>query len=728
MKKRPHSGFPTHFPCSCSDDESTKISFDVAVGQSCDTKSLNGSWLLLIQPATPIGGVPTQRLRGPLRIEVGTDRIRVSGDIYAQRLTPGQPSPSLLEPSCLVIEQNWYPSYPQKEYRWYFRSRGVTYKTAAGSGRLNVKLTRHIWVTATQEFGTTDDGSLELDCVETPITLPDLPQPTIQMKGKLNLGEETFEVVAIKTSPFFRGCAIEVDAMVNRTFPSSAKSCPGTQTFTFTGIYRTHGLDFLASVDESNIPHDAQLTTAELHNLLANHRQTSGMTDMWRLWILVGSRESGGSFGVMFDDQAPHREGVVGFFDELLGNESYIQASARGQKIGSVPLAFLRTLVHEAGHAFNLFHPKHDIHTVPVGTTLMNQTGDIMGFSNAANPFPCSATMSFDQHQHVSLVHSPDPQVKPGWKQFGWGHGNTSSGLSEPTDVAGLEEFDEAAGLRLDVQLPTEVHLGEFVIAQLTLTNVGDSPKTVPANLNLAEGNLWAIVSDPTGQLDDDVRDIVYACGNTPKVQIQPGESITSAVQLYYTNRGLLFRRTGTYRISFELDLANNEDEIVRSQNFRLHVRAPETGAEQELADLLMHRGVGTSLALGDIVPGSEAEKRVDECAEKYSSTLSGLACKLLQANSSARVFHDLQTGKVVRKADTSKARRVITQTLKTHKPVEVASAAAAVVSPIEAQPPVIAYLNEAFDKPTSKLKLNSDSRNIIAQLLSSTKHIDTQK
>ena len=65
----------------------------------------------------------------------------------------------------------------------------------------------------------------------------------------------------------------------------------------------------------------------------------------------------------MFDDEAPHREGVVGFYDPPLAERPAHRGIGARAEAGDVPVAFMRTLVHEAGHAFNLFHPKHDVHT-----------------------------------------------------------------------------------------------------------------------------------------------------------------------------------------------------------------------------------------------------------------------------------------------------------------------------------------------------------------------------
>ena len=271
--------------------------------------------------------------------------------------------------------------------------------------------------------------------------------------------------------------------MKNRSWPDSVTF--GTREFSFSGIYREGGLDFDVRVDETNIPEDSSLSTAELHTLLANRQNAVTNSNVWRLWLLVGSRQNN-TFGLMFDSQPPHRQGAVAFFDAVLGDDDFIASSAQNQKLGDVHLAFLRTIVHEAGHAFNLYHPKHDVHDVTVGTTIMNQTGDVMSFATPSNPYPDNSTLAFNEHNRRSLVHSPDPQVKPGWKRFGWGHGSASSGIPEPTDVFGLDNGIEVKhGFELKANfLETVVHPGEFIAGTIELKNVSDQRQTVPNSLN----------------------------------------------------------------------------------------------------------------------------------------------------------------------------------------------------------------------------------------------------
>ena len=556
----------------------------------CSLKALNGSWLLELVPDGPFG-FPFQMIRGPMRIEASTARFRVSGDVYVLRIggnaPPNQPDTPILP--GMRIGKNWYPAYPKNQYRWYFRSQGVGYT----DGVLSFPFARHLWDPAQQEFSGQDTGRLSLTCRRRVASPSWAPQPTLRMTGTATIGGKAFNVTATKTSPHHRGCRVEVDVMKDRHWPASAAACGGSPTLTFSSIYHGAGMDFAATVNELDVAEDAELTTAELHNLLAGHQSPAFPGDQsWRLWLLVGSRLSDNTFGLMFDEVAPHRQGAVGFADATLPDNPVIEADARGEPLDEVPLAFLRTLVHEAGHAFNLFHPKHDVHTVPVGTEIMNQTGDVIGFSTAANPYPCTATMAFDDHSLTSLIHSPDPQVKPGWKEFGWGHSTTFAGVGEPTDAAGLRGAeDDAPGLQLELELPEQVARGEFVAATVTLTNTGDQPRQVSAALNLAEGDLWLSLRTPAGK-PVDVRDVVIACGPRRLVELEPGGSITGQIELLYTSSGVTFDQPGRYRLHAELDASELAGEVVRSAPVDVLVRPAASEPERRL-ERLTHRQRG---------------------------------------------------------------------------------------------------------------------------------------
>lgn len=673
----------------------------------CSLKALNGSWLVEFVPESPAA---LFKIRGPMRIEAGVGVLRVSGDIYVSKLVaslplaPGSgpaiaPQPTLLEPfvpGSLVIQKNWYPAFPQNEYSWYFRSTGVTYK----NGLLKFNFERSLWNPTAQEFTSTDAASMVLACKTTPIMVVGAPAPTLQMKGTAVIGGRTYSVLATKTSPYYRGCRVEVDVMTKRTWPASATGAGNT--WTFAGVYRAQGLDFSITVDEVNIPEDPLLSTAEMHTLLSGHRQPTSSPNQWRLWLFVGSKrqEDPGTFGLMFDtNNPPHREGSVGYFDVTLPNVDIIEASARGQKLGAVAKAFLRTMIHEAGHAFNLFHPKHDIHAVPVGATIMNQTGDVMGFATAANPYPGNATMAFNEHNRLSLIHSPDPQVKPGWKPFGWGHGTLWSGVSEPVDALGLNQGETVAGdLYLELSAPAEAVRGEIVVGVLTLLNRGDAPRRVSAALNLAEDDLHLRVKTPNGD-DMDVRDVVLICGARPYVVLQPGETYTSTVQLFYTNRGHLFDQPGRYVLQAELHTGDVYDSVVRSAPVEVIVRSASSSDERELQLYTMNDDVGLSLAFGDFGANAQARAGLTAVMDRFSDTTSGTAAALVVANSLARDFRDIRSGSVARAKDETAALAALDVAVKGQSLDETTRLATAMVATLETGAPVIEMLDNLIAK-----------------------------
>jgi hypothetical protein len=655
----------------------------------CPLGVLDGSWFLEIT-----GPFTLFATRGALRIEARNGLLRASADMYTSRpfigpwaTLSGVAAPADLQirmpPSALRIRRNWYPTFPQAEYAWYLRSTGVSYV----GGVLLIAFTRHLWSRQQRDFVSTDQGWLRLVCHEGTVKLPTFPRETKQLSGTAMIGGKQHDIRATKTSPYYRGCVVEVDAMVNRNWVASATTPGGTVSFT--GVYRAHGLDFRAVVNDTNVPEDANLTVAELHALLTAHRSLASPPS-WHLWLLVGSRlGTGGTLGLMFDDVAPHREGAVGFADPNLGSSSIIDPAAQNRALGDVPAAFLRTLIHEAGHAFNLFHPKHDVHAVPIGTTIMNQTGDVMGFASTTDRFPGNATFAFNEHNATSLVHSPDPQVAPGWRDFGWGHGNLSSGVPVPTDVAGLTAGAEAEDLRLELSVPPLIVRGEVVVADVTVTNTGDAPRSVTERLNLAEDDLYLHVGCPSGSTVR-VRDVVLACSLPRMVELQPGESISAAVQLFFTSEGFTFDQPGFYELTAELDIGDGSQQIARSEPVRIEVQLPVEDDQRRLADLTMDDAVGRSVSFGDYGADEQIAETLATVATDFAASDTGAVLGLVLINGHDRDTRDLMSGDVASPARRDDAGSVLDQLLEHHSSDELERLAGAAVSPLEPDAPVL--------------------------------------
>lgn len=683
----------------------------------CPIGTLDGSWLLELERRTVFG----PEVRGALRIEVGASSLRVSGDMYSRRVFPPvvtelelerfRPIPlpvpgrrgrtdgtdagdsdtmddDAAEDETAILSEflplglRWYPAFPKSEYSWYFRSNGATYV----GGTLTVQIVRHLWNRTTQEFVSTDTGTLTLRC-RRPLVVTTASRvlgESQRMTGTLSIGGTVSNVTARKTSPMYRGCRIEVDAMVNRVFPASATIGSGAAA-TVRSVYATAGWDVNVVTDEITVPNDANLTNAELATLMSGHRQTVG-GEAWRLWLFVGSAQ-GGLFGIMFDDDTVPREGAAGFADAQLGNESFIAAAARGRPLDEVPAAFLRTLVHEAGHAFNLWHPKHDVHNPGIGIEIMNQTGDVMGFATAANPYPGNAGFVFSDHDRTSLIHSPDPQVRPGWKNFGWGHGDLSAGLPAPVDVAGLGGDTADEGLVLSIAMPAQAFVGEYVTAEVVLTNVSTEPRRVTTLINLSEGDLVFLHTPPDHSLQHLV-DVAIGCGPRPTTVLQPGESIRNHVQVFFTNQGVTFTEPGRHTVAAQLEV--DAMTTVRSTPVTVDVRGPASDSEVDISAKTLTPGVGRAIALGDFATDASALAVLTELAEQHSDTDTGAAGALVLANSFARSFTDVRAGDV-RAAAPDEAAHFLELAVAGRSAERVAALAVTVASPTEKDSPVVA-------------------------------------
>lgn len=106
----------------------------------CALGKLEGSWFLQLLPKK---GAIQDAIRGVMRLEVGPGLLRISGDVYVRSgLSDAEAKalPAVITPDPLVIGRNWYPSFPQSEYRWYFRSTDASYKK-----KLFFRFARHLW-------------------------------------------------------------------------------------------------------------------------------------------------------------------------------------------------------------------------------------------------------------------------------------------------------------------------------------------------------------------------------------------------------------------------------------------------------------------------------------------------------------------------------------------------------------------------------------------------------
>jgi len=674
----------------------------IPLTRNCSLAALNGSWSITIRPRIGfLGG----QLRGPMRLEAADGVLRVSGDLYYKQwawarsvigsrtvfprgdIGLGDDAEDHQMATATAVaywNRNWYPHYPFDEYSWYFRSTGASYS----GGELYFPLMRHIWNKSSQEFVSTEAGWMRFNCSRSIVTSRWYPQPTIKMTGEAMIGGKLHVVTATKTSPYYRGSVVEVDVMTDRSWPSSAGG------HTFTGTYRGDGIDLAIRMSQTNIPEDNTLTDAELHTLLSGWRDISDIGNTWRIWTLVGSKRSGSNtFGLMFDQAEPHREGCVSYTDAMFGSSSTLKPSVKNKRLGDVPVGHLRTLVHEVGHVLNLYHPKHDVHNPGIGTTIMNQTGDVMGQATTGNLYPDNATFAFSEHNRTSMIHSPDPQVAPGWKPFGWGHGSLFSGLATPTDAVGLSQPESGGdSIRLDIELPPDVVRGEFITAHVTVSNPSDESIVVSSALNLAEGDLEIDVTAPSGR-SLVIRDVVQVCGTPGSTELAAGESLRKTIQLFYGNNGHVFDEAGRYELRARFVPDAGADVTVDSGVVSTTVHEPTTDSERAIADLSMDPDVGLSFALGDFAHYADAGAKLKQISENYATTDTGTAAALVLANAYGRTFRDVREGTVLRRRNAADVSSALDLAMEDTDLVHLAEIATTIPSAGDREAPVIPEL-----------------------------------
>lgn len=662
--------------------------------RSCRVAALNGSWYLQLIPEVETASRPT-KIHGAMRIDSRTvDRFRVSGDVYMEEYTAEEGrAVTPIPENPLTIGDNWYPQFPPAKYGWYFRSQGVRYR----SGRLTFNAARHVWDHRSDDFSDTETGSITLRCRRVPFTHPSLPQSTIRMRGTATFGDTQYTAVATKTSPYYRGCLVETDVMTNREWTGTANTAGGT-SLAFSGVYREADFEIHAVIDEVDVPEDMDLTLTELQQLLATHHAPTAVGPHgWHLWLVVASQLGNtGTLGIMFDDVEPFREGTAAFYDPRFGESRILAPSARGRRIGEVPLAILRTALHEVGHAFNLYHPKHDVHTVPIGSTVMNQTGDVMGFASETNPYPDNAIFAFNDHNRTSLVHAPDPQIKPGWKKFGYNHGSIGNAPDEPHDLTFDRDTPEATDVEFELSLPDEVYPGKLPIVDIRVRNTGTEPREVTTALNLGEDYLSLFVKRPERD-QVEVRDLLVICSDRQTVTLDPSETLTSYIQLLYTNRGTVFKRPGRYTVMAELDLG---DRVVRSAPAEVYVRSPITEDELEVSMHGQDREVGRAIALGILpIDQSDAEEKLVKLAEDFPTTDLGTAAAIVVANARRRDVRDYRTGEHIREADDEASNHFLDLAVEEYDPTRLTRIATAMIPHGERQTPLLDQMLDRFEE-----------------------------
>jgi hypothetical protein len=215
----------------------------------------------------------------------------------------------------------------------------------------------------------------------------------------------------------------------------------------------------------------------------------------------------------------------------------------KGKRFGECRKPYLRTAIHEIGHAMMLYHPDN-----PYENYIMQKSVQIAENANRTVPpqqFPDNIQWSFSPRDTRLLCHLPDVAVRPGGVSFGTPH--------HRLPVNARDEVVEAEGLELEVSaLRDVVPIGAPVRINFSLINRSDRDQQVPGSLSMKTGHITGRVIDPLGASQDFATIVQYTLDIMPQV-LKPGQSISHSITMLWGTRGPLFPTSGYYRIVIEL-------------------------------------------------------------------------------------------------------------------------------------------------------------------------------
>ncbi|MGH8929963.1 MAG: hypothetical protein ACRDZO_04835 [Egibacteraceae bacterium] len=423
---------------------------------------------------------------------------------------------------------------------------------------------------------------------------------------------ESVSFVAQRRSQWFRKVEIDVDVEDGAPplEPYATDSHPDRPTrlaprkLTFEAAFAEAGIRLtrLAQdrdvVDTSQAGEDHAWNSIELHDSMERHWEAFGNRPQWKAWLFFAVKaERKRLGGLMFDANLDERGGIDRQGVAVFTGCEYFFSPHGGYvemnppSIAAAQRELLFTTVHELGHVFNLphaFEPRSRRRWDPPpwmrpgrrrqALTWMNYPNNAMPDQGAnASWFYQRFTFSFTRQELLFLRHAPDRDVQMGGPPRARGHERAGS--------AGRDRRLELAVRARKWQF----ELGEPVVVELRLRNVGSEPVPVYANLNPSDGLVEVVITGPE-RIRQRYIPLVSTRIAWEQRRLEPGGNpLYAAVDLTVGRSGFPFKRPGRYRISMRY---TNLDGSVATAAMNLAVRAPspEAAAVQELFDARVGR------------------------------------------------------------------------------------------------------------------------------------------
>jgi hypothetical protein len=495
------------------------------------------------------------------------------------------------------------------------------------------------------------------------VTIPLCPVGESSMPATVHVirwGTHRTVFVCNKTSVFFRTIQLEIDRITGTELPQPFQTHTVVEHPTdlppldldITRAYQRAGVDLhIISDGEVFAPAEAgadlKWDEDELHNAMEHHFSQWRDEPQWKLYLLIATHfrfyPSRVITGIMYDshycdpnDPFP-RQGVAAFY------------SSMNTVWGKLPQAafdrnYLRTCVHELGHALNLLHSFDKDR--PESPSWMNYPWRYpYGYNlppgwNGTDDYWQNCRFEFDAEELRHLRHHALKEVIPGGAAFG------ALGHDVPAPLAISPRQQTAAPVALYVRTRPErylFHFAEPVTVELKLKNQTQAPMVAPDMLNPEFGLLELFIRDPKGQLCR-YNPLFKLCGEARTVELPPGEKLYETVFLAYGAEGFYFEEPGEYQIWAAYGAGGLR---LRSNVLRIRVAFPQTSEDEEMALWTFGRDQGHVLYMRGANHLQTGNDQLREVTERFPKTNLSRYIHFCFGNGQAREFKDVVKGQV---------------------------------------------------------------------------------
>jgi hypothetical protein len=463
-----------------------------------------------------------------------------------------------------------------------------------------------------------------------------------------------------KTSDFLRAIDLEIDHITGSALPRvfNTHSLPSRPqdldelNLDIPCAYRRAGIDVRILADQEVFSSEGAGTDLkwdedELHNAMQYHFSAWRDVPQWKLYLLIATHyrlyPEYVVTGIMYDtqyrdpnDPCP-RQGAAAFYASM-------QEAWHDLPQVEFDRNYLRTTVHELGHALNLLHSFDKGR--PDSASWMNYPWrypygyNLPSAWDGTEQYWQNCRFEFDPEELVHLRHHALMEVIPGGEGFGaLGH-DTALPMAAPASEI------ETAAVGLYVRTRPERYVFQFaepVTVEIKLKNQTNAPAVVPHMLNPELGLLKLYIRDPRRQVRA-YEPLFKLCSQARAVELPPGEKLFESVFLHYGAGGFYFEEPGEYQIWAVYSAGGVR---LRSNALRIRVAFPQTADDEKVAIWTYGQDQGHVLYMRGAEHLQAANDQLNEIVERFSSTALARYINYCFGNSYARQFKDVITGQV---------------------------------------------------------------------------------